>query len=52
MKSILDERDKKKFESFADLQHRTGIRDLPKLLAKRILDEIAGETRMNIFVRK
>ena len=52
MKSILDERDKRKFESFSDLQIRTGLRDVTKLIAKRIYDEISGETRMNIFVRK
>ena len=52
MKSILDERDKRKFESFSDLQNRTGLRDITKLIAKRIYDEISGETRMNIFVRK
>jgi len=52
MRSILTEREKKKFESFADLQSRTGLRDIPKHLAKRILDEISGETRMNVFVRK
>ena len=52
MKSILLERDKTKFTSFTDLQNRTGLRDASKHLAKRICDEIAGETRMNIFVRK
>lgn len=52
MKSILDERDKHKFESFLDLQNRTGLREGAKLIAKRIYDEISGETRMNIFVRK
>ena len=52
MKSILDEREKRKFESFLDLQNRTGLRDGTKLIAKRIYEEIAGETRMNIFVRK
>lgn len=52
MKSILDERDKKKFASFTDLHDRTGLRDASKHIAKRIYDEISGETRMNIFVRK
>ncbi len=52
MKSILDERDKKKFASFTDLHDRTGLRDASKHIAKRICDEISGETRMNIFVRK
>lgn len=52
LKSILLERDRKKFISFADLQNRTGLRDASKHLSKRICEEIAGETRMNIFVRK
>ncbi len=52
MKSILDERDKKKFSSFTDLQNRTGLRDASKHIARRICDEISGETRMNVFVRK
>ena len=52
MKSILNERDKKKFTSFTDLQNRTGLRDASKHISKRICDEISGETRMNVFVRK
>ncbi len=52
MRSILDERTKRKFDSFTDIQNRTGLRDASKLIAKRIFDEISGETRMNIFVRK
>lgn len=52
MKSIIIEREKKKFEHFKDLQERTGIKELQKLIAKRIVEEISGEARMNIFVRK
>lgn len=52
MMTIIKERDKKKFESFTDIQNRVGLRDPAKLLAKRIIDEIAGEARMNLFVRK
>lgn len=52
MKSILQEREKNKFISFIDLQNRTGLRDASKHFTKRICDEISGETRMNIFVRK
>ena len=52
MKSILLERDRKKFSSFTDLQNRTGLRDASKHITKRICNELAGETRMNIFVRK
>jgi len=50
--TIIKERDKKKFESFAEIQDRVGLRDPAKLIAKRIIDEIAGEERRNLFVRK
>ncbi len=52
MMTIIKEREKKKFESFVDIQNRVGLRDLAKLIAKRIIDEISGEARMNLFVRK
>ena len=52
MMTIIKERDKKKFESFAEIQNRVGLRDPAKLIAKRIIDEIAGEERRNLFVRK
>ena len=52
MMTIIKERDKKKFESFEDIQNRVGLRDPAKLISKRIIDEIAGEARMNLFVRK
>ncbi|HEX7033451.1 MAG TPA: DUF655 domain-containing protein [Nitrososphaera sp.] len=52
MMTIIKERDKKKFENFADLQNRVGLRDPAKLVAKRIIEEIMGQARMNLFVRK
>lgn len=52
MRNIIKERDRKQFESFTEIQNRVGLRDLPKLVAKRIVDEIAGDARMNLFVRK
>lgn len=52
MMTIIKGRDKKKFDSFADIQNRVGLRDPAKLIAKRIIDELSGETRMNLFVRK
>jgi putative nucleotide binding protein len=52
MLNIIKEREKKKLESFADLQSRVGLRDPAKLIVKRIVDEISGQARMNIFVRK
>lgn len=52
MMTIIKERDKKKFETFSDLQSRVGLRDPAKLVAKRIIDEIMGQARMNLFARK
>ena len=52
MLTIIREREKRKFDSFVDLQTRVGLRDPAKLIVKRIVDEIAGQARMNLFVRK
>lgn len=52
MKIMLEERDKKKFESFEDLQTRVGLKEPIKHIAKRIMEEITGEARMNLFVKK
>jgi putative nucleotide binding protein len=52
MMTIIKEREKKKFEGFADLQARVGLREPAKLVAKRIIEEIMGQARMNLFVRK
>ena len=52
MMTIIKERDKKKFENFSELQTRVGLRDPAKLVAKRIIEEIMGQARMNLFVRK
>jgi len=52
MKVMLDEREKRPFESYEDLQARVGLKEPIKHIAKRILEEITGETRMNLFVKK
>ncbi len=52
MKSMLEEREKKKFESYHDLQDRVGFKDPIKHISERILDEITGESRMNLFVKR
>ena len=52
MMTIIKEREKKPFESFSDLQARVGVREPAKLMAKRIIEEIMGQARMNLFVRK
>lgn len=52
MKSMLEEREKKKFESYRDLQDRVGFKDPIRHISERILDEITGESRMNLFVKR
>lgn len=52
MKSILEERERKKFESYNDLEDRIGLKEPAKLIAQRIMDEITGESRMNLFVKR
>jgi len=52
MKTMLEEREKKKFESYDDLQERVGFKDPIKHISQRIIDEITGESRMNLFVKR
>lgn len=52
MKVMLEERDRKKFESFAELQDRVGLKDPTRQISQRILEEMTGETRMNLFVKR
>ena len=52
MKAILEERDKKKFENFKDIQDRIGFKEPKNQITKRIMEEITGETRMNLFVKR
>lgn len=52
MKTMLEERDKKKFESYNDLQERVGFKDPIKHISERIMDEITGQSRMNLFVKR
>lgn len=52
MKTMLEERDKKKFENFEDLQNRVGLKEPIKQISKRIMEEITGEARMNLFVKR
>ena len=52
MKMILEEREKKKFESYKDLRERVGFKDPIKHISERIMDEITGESRMNLFVKR
>jgi len=52
MKVMLEEREKKPFSDFNDLQTRVGLKEPIKHISKRIMEEITGETRMNLFVKR
>ena len=52
MRQIVNEREKRPFESFEDIQKRVGLREPAKLIAKRIVEEISGGSRINLFVKK
>jgi putative nucleotide binding protein len=47
---VLEERRKKQFESFKDIQERTKIADPVKIIVERLLIEIKGEDRYYLFV--
>jgi len=51
MWQIINERERKPFESFEDLQKRANIPNPAKLLAKRILEELTGESKYRLFTR-
>lgn len=51
MWQVINERERKPFESFDDLQKRTEIPNPVKLIAKRILEELAGESKYRLFTR-
>ena len=52
MKIMLEEREEKQFESYHDLQERVGFKEPVKHISERIMDEITGESRMNLFVKR
>ena len=49
---MLEEREKKQFESFSDIEKRVHLKEPIMHVSKRILEEISGETRINIFVKR
>ena len=52
LSSIIQEREKKPFENYDDVERRSGLKEPIKHLTQRILEEISGEARMNIFVKR
>jgi len=51
MWNILDAREKKSFESFEDLQNRVNIPNPAKLITKRVIEELSGESKYRLFTR-
>lgn len=52
MKEIVDMREKQPFMSFDDIQKRVGLREPAKMISKRIVEELSGDSRVSIFVKK
>ena len=52
MNIIIKEREKNPFESFYDIEKRTGLKEPIKHLSQRIIEEVLGETRVSIFVKR
>ncbi|MEM1989229.1 MAG: DUF655 domain-containing protein, partial [Candidatus Bathyarchaeia archaeon] len=52
MWKIIEERGKKPFESFQDLQRRTGVPNPVKLIVKRIIEELSSsDCKYRLFTR-
>ena len=51
MWQVINERDRKPFESFDDLQKRTELPNPVKLITKRIMEELAGDSKYRLFTR-
>jgi len=51
MWQVINEREKKPFESFDDLQKRTELPNPVKLVTKRVLEELAGDSKYRLFTR-
>ena len=49
---IIKEREKALFENFVDIEKRAGLKEPIKHVSQRIIEEISGETRMNLFVKR
>ncbi len=51
MWQVINERERKPFENFDDLQKRTELPNPVKLITKRVLEELAGESKYRLFTR-
>lgn len=51
MWQIVNMRERKPFTSYKDIQEKTGLSDAPKIIAKRIIEELSTETKYRLFTR-
>jgi putative nucleotide binding protein len=51
MWQVINERERKPFESFDDLQKRTELPNPVKLITKRVLEELEGDSKYRLFTR-
>jgi len=51
MWTIINAREKKPFTGYKEIQDRTGLTDVPKIITKRILEELSTETKYRLFTR-
>ncbi len=52
MRQIVNQRDRKKFETFEELEKRVGIHEPIRLVARRIVEELSGGSRITIFIHR
>lgn len=51
MWAIVNLREKKPFTAYKDIQDRTGITDIPRILSKRVMEELSAESKYRLFTR-
>jgi putative nucleotide binding protein len=51
MWQVINERQRKPFESFEDLQKRTELPNPVKLITKRVMEELEGDSKYRLFTR-
>jgi len=50
LEKILEEREKEPFKSYEDIEKRVkGLKNVKKMLAKRIIDELSGNEKIKLF---
>ena len=51
MWQVINQRERKPFESFEDLQKRTELPNPVKLITKRVMEELEGDSKYRLFTR-